>query len=243
MQSRNLQVVKIIGIVAFLSIGVFPLEFAAFSNAVDEIPTNDGKVLSNEYKFSQSFYNDIFQLYWTVNDSTIYIGMVGHTTGWIAVGFDPTSAMLDADIIFGWVDDEGVTIIYDTYSLNAYGANHPPDIDIGGSNDILTFNGSEESGITTLEFSRYLTTADEYDNNIPKSGTIDIIWAVGNSDDFTSKHIKTGEATLSTIESTATVTTTNNFTDAEISPGFELLVVTSAMLLFGLINRNRRKKG
>ena len=106
MQSRILRVVKIVGIVALFSIWVFPLEFAAFSNTVYELPTNDGKILSDEYKFSQSFFNDIFHLYWTVNDSRIYVGMVGRTAGWIAIGFDPTTAMLDADIIFGWLDND-----------------------------------------------------------------------------------------------------------------------------------------
>lgn len=241
MRSRTLQIIKIVGIVAFISIWVFPLEFAGFSNTVEEIPTNDGKVLSNEYKFSKSFSNDLFQLYWTVNDSTIYVGMIGQTMDWIAVGFDPTTAMLDADIIFGWVDNEGAVTIYDTYSLNTYGANHPPDVDIGGSDDVLMSNGSKESGVTTIEFSRYLTTSDEYDNDIPESGTINIIWAVGNSDDFTSKHIKSGGGTLSTIEATVTTTTTVSPTDAEISPGFELMVFAVAMIFLGLISRDRKK--
>jgi len=242
MNSKTLRTVKIVGIVILFSIWVFPLGFAAFANTNGEIPSNDGNVLSNEYKFSQSFSNGLFQLYWTVNDSTIYVGMVGQTSGWIAVGFDPTSAMLDADIIYGWVDNEGIVTIYDAYSLNSFGANHPPDVDIGGSYDILMFNGSEESGATTIEFSRLLTTEDEYDNDIPPSGTIDIIWAVGSSDDFTSKHIKAGGGTLSTIEATGTITTINDPTDAEISPGFEVIIIAVAIIFLGLRSRSQRKK-
>jgi len=233
MKTLSLRIIKIVVIVAFLSIWAFPLNFAAFSNTVEETPTNDGRVESNEYQFSQSFSNDLFHLYWTVNDSTIYVGMVGQTAGWIAVGFDPTNAMLDADIIFGWVGSEGAVILYDTYSLNAYGSNHPQDVDIGGSDDILTFNGSEESSVTTIEFSRYLATTDEYDNSIPASGTVDIIWAVGDSDDFTSKHIKAGSGTLSTIE----VTTTFESTNSEISPGFEWMIFTLVMVLLVIKKR------
>ncbi|MHA1542450.1 MAG: DOMON domain-containing protein [Candidatus Hodarchaeales archaeon] len=240
MRSRTFQIVKLIGILIFISMWILPSQLAAYTNANKEIPINDGIVQDNEYGSSRTFKNDLFRLYWTINDSSIYIGMVGQTTGWIAIGFDPTTAMLDADIIFGWVDDEGAVTLYDAYSLNAFGSNHPKDVDIEGTDNILTSNGTEESGVTTIEFSRNLSTGDDNDKNIPKSGTIDIIWAIGNSDDFTSQHIQRGEATLTMVDQaeTSISTTTTDSSEAEISPGFEVMIF---FLATGILDRKKRE--
>jgi hypothetical protein len=244
MRSRNDILVKIVGLFVLLTILIYPLESIVIANVEEQIPKNDGIVQNTEYGSSRSFKNDLFQLYWTINDSTIYVGMIGQTSGWIAVGFDPTTSMLDADLVYGWVDNEGVVTLYDAYSLNAFGSNHPKDVDIGGTDNLLTFNGTEESSVTTIEFSRNLSTGDTNDNDIPKSGTIDIIWAIGNSDDFTSQHIQRGEATLTMVDQaeTSVSTTTTETSNAEISPGFELMIFSLALGIVVIKKRKSRKE-
>lgn len=85
----------------------------------------------------------------------------GHTTGWVAIWFEPSVAMKDADMIFGWVQD-GQIVVMDTYSTGTYGP-HPSDEEPGGTNDILAFAGKEENGYTVIEFKRNLDTGDQYD--------------------------------------------------------------------------------
>ena len=244
MRSGNNILLKIVGFLVLLTILIYPLESIVIAKVEEQIPINDGIVQNTEYESSISFKNDLFQLYWTINDSTIYVGMIGQTTGWIAIGFDPTTSMLDADLVYGWVDNEGVVTLYDAYSLNAFGSDHPKDVDIGGTDNILTFNGTEESSVTTIEFSRNLSTGDTNDNDIPKSGTIDIIWAIGNSDSFTSPHIQRGEATLTMVDQTETSvsTTTTETSNAEISPGFELMIFSLALGILVIKKRRNRKE-
>ncbi|MHA1945831.1 MAG: DOMON domain-containing protein [Candidatus Hodarchaeales archaeon] len=250
MRSRNDVLVKILGLLVLFTILIYPGKSFAITNVTEQNPINDGIVQNNEYESSKSFKNDLFKLYWTINDSTIYVGMIGQTTGWIAIGFDPTTSMLDADLAYGWVDNDGIVTLYDAYSLNAFGSNHPKDVDIGGTNNFQTFNGTEESGATTIEFSRNLSTGDTNDNDIPKSGTIDIIWAIGNSDDFTSPHIQRGEATLTIgqetettgTDSTTTSTSTTDTTKAEVTPGYELTIFSLAIGLLVIKKREKRKK-
>jgi len=43
----------------------------------------DGIITEHEYSFSESFNNDDFILYWEIQNSTIYFGLVGKTSGWL----------------------------------------------------------------------------------------------------------------------------------------------------------------
>jgi hypothetical protein len=247
MKSRNIIVGK--SVVAFLVsvILILSLGSTAFAS-VEETPVVDGVVQQNEYNSSRTFASDAFQLYWTINDSTIFVGMIGQTTGWIAVGFDPTTSMLDADLMYGWVESDGTVILYDAISLNSFGSNHPKDVDNGGVDNILSYNGTEDSGVTTIEFSRNLITGDDNDNDIPNSGTIDIIWAIGNTDSFTSAHSQRGEATLTigqeteTTATDSTTTSTTETTDAEVTPGYELTIFLLAIGILVLKKRENRKR-
>ncbi|MFX0013006.1 MAG: DOMON domain-containing protein [Promethearchaeota archaeon] len=149
----------------------------------------DGVISDEEYIYSHQISED-YSLFWEVNDSDIYIAIRAKTVGWVAIGIGPTFAMQDADMIFGWVNSTGVFAM-DTFSIGQFGP-HPPDLDLGGTNDIVDFNGTELNEITTFEFKRLLTTGDEYDKSIPTSGKVKMLWALGSSDDFTSSHIERG---------------------------------------------------
>ncbi len=99
---------------------------------------------------------------WIVKGDTVYFALSAETTGWVAIGIDPVTIMENADMIFGWVDDTGNTYTVDAYATGPYGP-HPPDEELGGTNDILESTGTEQNGITTIEFSRRIDTGDAYD--------------------------------------------------------------------------------
>ncbi|MHA1214221.1 MAG: DOMON domain-containing protein [Candidatus Hodarchaeales archaeon] len=157
---------------------------------------------------------------------------------WLVIGIEPSVAMLNEDLIFGWVSTDNTPTVIDAYSLNSYGSNHLADTTLGGTDDILTFNGTEVNGITTLEIERFLVTEDtDYDNDIPAEGTMKMIWAIGGSDSFSDSHIKRGSVTIDmkpslSSSTTSTITTTESKTEKTTS--FELGIVLVSFLTIGL---------
>jgi hypothetical protein len=160
-------------------------------------PTNviawaaDGVIAPGEYKSTQSFGD--YELNWTADDQYIYVGMKAKTPGWVAVGFDPESLMLHADIVMGYVQD-GKLSIADMYSTGQFGP-HPPDTQQGGTDDILASGGKTDNGYTTIEFKRKLDTGDKLDKPLHK-GVNKIIWAFGSDPQFIIKHMARGSAEI-----------------------------------------------
>lgn len=114
------------------------------------------------------------------------MALVGKTKGWVAIGFEPTSRMKDADMIIGWVQDGKVKVI-DAYSTGETGP-HPPDEKLGGRSDILSYGGSEKGGVTVIEFKRKLSTGDKFDKDLKPGSTVKFIFAMADADEFTKKH-------------------------------------------------------
>jgi uncharacterized membrane protein len=121
--------------------------------------------------------------------------MEGRTSGWVAIGFDPENRMEGADMVFGWVTSSGTIRAVDAYATGPTGP-HPKDTDQGGTSDILCFGGSESGGSTIIEFKRLLSTGDSKDKNIPTTGELKILWALGSSDDFDDQHSQRGAGTI-----------------------------------------------
>lgn len=154
---------------------------------LEEEWSSDGIIKVREYHGSNN-YGD-YTIHWRSDEQYVYIGMTAKTTGWIAMAVQPGSRMKDADMIFGFVKD-GKVEVYDLYSTGNFGP-HPPDTELGGTDDILVYGGKEEGGFTTIEFKRLLNTGDKYDISISK-GVNKIIWAYGSNDSLAVKHSTRG---------------------------------------------------
>ncbi|MDD4876577.1 MAG: DOMON domain-containing protein [Dehalococcoidales bacterium] len=135
-----------------------------------------------------------YKLHWHSDENYIYIGIKGKSIGWVAIGFEPSDEMKDADIVFGLIKNGG-TLVLDQFSTGVFGPHHP-DIELGGTYDILEFGGKEENGTTIFEFKRALDTGDQYDKVINK-GIVKIIWAYGLSDEINIKHAVRGDGEIS----------------------------------------------
>jgi len=147
----------------------------------------DGVITMREY--SGNMREGKYLISWWSDTQYVYIGVRVETNGWVAVGIQTGSKMKDADMVFGFVED-GHVEIYDLFSTGDFGP-HPPDTELGGTDDILEFGGSEADGFTTIEFKRALDTGDEFD--IPLSqGVNRIIWAYGSSDGLAARHSNRG---------------------------------------------------
>ncbi|USH00123.1 hypothetical protein K1720_01155 [Thermococcus argininiproducens] len=146
----------------------------------------DGVIGEKEYAHNVSLAGGKLVVYWRNDEEFLYVALKGQTLGWVAIGFEPTDKMKDADMVFGWVENGEVKLI-DAYSTGTTGP-HPPDEQLGGSNDILEFGGREENGYTVIEFKRKLNTNDEYDKVLTPGQKVKFIFALADVDEFTTRH-------------------------------------------------------
>lgn len=116
------------------------------------------------------------ELRWRVVGENLEVSISYATTGWVAVGFDPTRMMRDANIIIGYVAD-GEAVITDQYGNSTI--THRPDEDLGGTYDLTNTSGTEEDGVTTLSFVMPLDSGDEYDRPLEPGETYTVILAHG----------------------------------------------------------------
>lgn len=151
----------------------------------------DGILADNEYVKVQTVGE--VEVYSRVDGDTLRLAMKAKTNGYVAIGFDPAERMKDADIILGFVKD-GKAVVADMYSTGVTGP-HPPDDQQGGKNDVTVFGGSKKDGVTIIEFERKLVTGDSKDKII-KTGDNKIIWAVGDTEAATGKHVRRGSGIL-----------------------------------------------
>ncbi len=130
---------------------------------------------------------DELEFRWLVEDETLKVEVTAPTTGWVAVGFDPSRAMKDADFIFGFVKD-GELQISDHFGSGAF--SHEADTELGGTDDIISASGKEADGSTTMEFTIPLNSGDEYDVDLSTGQEHTVLFAYGpdGADDFSTKH-------------------------------------------------------
>lgn len=153
----------------------------------------DGVIGDREYPGELA--ENEYELFWAADESYFYAAMRAATTGWVALGIEPSAGMKDADMIMGLVRGGNVEV-YDLFSTGRFGP-HPPDTELGGSNDILEYGGSEQDGSTVVEFKRPLDTSDEYDHALARGERYRILWSYGDSDEPGQKHVRKGQAEIS----------------------------------------------
>jgi hypothetical protein len=135
-----------------------------------------------------------YLLKYTIEEELLSFTVTAPTTGWVAIGLNPSRGMKDANFIIGYVK-EGETHIRDDYGTGM--TSHASDESLGGSNDIQTYSGNEEGGKTTLTFTIPLASGDQYDGSIHIGEKNTLLLAYGKNDSFTGIH---AHRTLAEIE-------------------------------------------
>ncbi len=113
---------------------------------------------------------------WKVDGDTLHAKVSAKTKGWVAVGFNPSSKMKDANYIIGYVKD-GKPEVADHFGDKSTG--HSPDEDLGGTSDVTLVGGSEEGGMTTIEFTIPVNSGDKYDSALTVDGDTVVLLAFG----------------------------------------------------------------
>lgn len=129
-----------------------------------------------------------FTLQWaTVAGDSLAVEVSAPTTGWVAVGFDPDSIMLGANIIIGYVSS-GTPNLRDDYGWQVTG--HRDDLLLGGTRDLTVDGGTESGGATEIRFTIPLDSGDAYDKALVPGNSYPVILAMGpaGADDFSTQH-------------------------------------------------------
>lgn len=123
---------------------------------------------------------------WKIDGDNLAGKVSAETEGWVGVGFNPSNKMKDANFVVGYVKKGKVTI-EDDFGETA--TSHKSDDKIGGTNNVTVVGGSEEDGITTIEFVIPLNSGDEKDGVIdPNADTILLLAYGSGRDSFRMKH-------------------------------------------------------
>lgn len=130
---------------------------------------------------------DGITLSWLPTDSTLSVEVTGPTTGWVAVGFDPTTGMQDANIIIGCLSGTEA-ILRDDWGNSP--SSHRADTLLGGTSDLLDTSAVEASGATTIAFTIPLVSGDDFDKPLYIGSTYNVIlaYAPDGVDDFSIQH-------------------------------------------------------
>jgi hypothetical protein len=172
---------------------------APSANIQTEVPwMPDGNITTGEYSrnvvMKASSGSDVMEVYWKNDPQYLYMALRAKTPGWIAIGFEPSVAMKDADMILGYVSD-GKATIDDQYSTGTYGP-HLNDTQLGGTYDILESGGREDMGFTTIEFKRKMNTGDKFDKAFSPGQNVSAIWSLSGSDSVNVRHTADGKGGL-----------------------------------------------
>lgn len=153
------------------------LFLSTFYLSAEESDFNSGNYKSVEIK------GIVFN--WIIVDENINIILSAPTNGWLAVGFNPSRMMKDANILIGYIKN-GDVFMEDHFGSG--NTKHKSDIDLGGTDDITVTGGTETGDKTTLKFSIPLHSWDSNDRRLEQGGEYKVIFAYGKKDDFKSYH-------------------------------------------------------
>ncbi len=123
---------------------------------------------------------------WKVDGDKLAVKLAAETDGWVGIGFNPSKEMKDANFILGYVKD-GETKIVDEFGDSE--SSHAPDEKLGGTTDVTLVGGTETGGMTTVEFTMPLKSADKNDGTLNVNGDTIVLLAYGSGrDSFKTKH-------------------------------------------------------
>jgi len=124
---------------------------------------------------------------WKFLSDEIEFTVTAPTTGWVAIGFNPSRMMKDAHYILGYVEN-GQVVVRDDYGNGL--TSHVSDDSLGGRQDFRAIGGTEEQGVTTIVFALPLDSGDQFDEVFTPGTSYKVLLAYGteNADNFTAKH-------------------------------------------------------
>ncbi|KAG6798060.1 MOXD1 homolog 2 [Apis laboriosa] len=126
-------------------------------------------VLSVEWKHSAVLDNN-FLVLWTPGERDVMFEIQVKTLGYVGLGFTRDDGTVGADMVIGWVDNNGQLHLQDRHVKNS---SKDPQMD--SSQDYCLLLGYENKTHTVLRFSRRYDTCDPRDLKITND-TMQVVW-------------------------------------------------------------------
>lgn len=123
---------------------------------------------------------------WKVVGEELDIVLSSPTEGWLAVGFDPSQVMMDADIYIGTVNDDGTASVRDDFGT--WYTSHEPDEELGGSSDVRVVEAEESAEGSRIRFRIPLDSGDQYDAVLEPGTEHVVMLAYHDTDDIGRRH-------------------------------------------------------
>lgn len=137
-------------------------------------------------QYDHEMKDNDFTFAWKVDGDALAVKISAKTEGWVGIGFNPSKEMKDANFVLGYVK-KGEAKIIDEYGSSE--SAHKSDKKSGGTDDATLVGGTEEGGVTTIEFTIPLQSADTKDTKIDVEGDTVVLLAYGaGRDSFRTKH-------------------------------------------------------
>lgn len=136
-----------------------------------------------------------FVFEWTVDGDEIEGKISAPTTGWVAIGFNPTNRMQGATYVIGYVQNNTVNMRHD-WGHTPTG--HQAVTAAGGTSRLTAIGGSERNGRTELHFRLPMNPGDRFFSPIKAGERNTVIWAFGpnGSNNYTAYHAQRGAVTI-----------------------------------------------
>lgn len=123
---------------------------------------------------------------WKIEGDKLAVKLTAETDGWVGIGFNPIKQMKGANFILGYVK-KGVVELDDDFGIDEN--SHKSDTKLEGTSDVILIGGTETGGVTSIEFTLPLDSADKNDTKIDVNGETTVLLAYGaGRDSFKSKH-------------------------------------------------------
>ncbi|XP_015434630.1 PREDICTED: MOXD1 homolog 2 [Dufourea novaeangliae] len=126
-------------------------------------------VLSVEWKHSAALDNN-FLVLWTPGENDVMFEIQVKTLGYVGLGFTKDDDRVGADMVIGWVDNNGQLHLQDRHVKDA---SKDPEMD--SSQDYTLLLGYENKTHTVLRFFRRYDTCDPRDLKITND-TMQVVW-------------------------------------------------------------------
>jgi hypothetical protein len=162
-----------------LSFFLFSLILIPFAFSQDQ-----GNMTANGFK---EIIDTEISFQWKIEGESLRIILSAPTEGWVAVGFNPSRVMKDADYKLAYVDGTE-TVMEDHFGTALFA--HKSDTEIGGTSDFEIISGKEEMGKTIIEFRIPLNSGDDKDTLLMEGSEVKVLLAYGTRDNLSQKHKK-----------------------------------------------------
>lgn len=159
---------------------------AAAGDKVEAAPANAGLEIDDP-NYDHSVTVGDMAFLWKVDGESLKVKLAARTTGWIALGLNPTpnEGMKGANFVLAYVKD-GQAAAEDHFGTVK--TNHKPDEKIGGQSNVTEVAGKEEGGVTEVSFTIPLKSGDDKDTDIDPAGETMVLLAYGKTDALILKH-------------------------------------------------------